>query len=42
MEPHRFVKFKAWKNAEEAKKIIRHAINLYKKRNNYSTLSKRC
>ncbi|MGQ9460713.1 MAG: inorganic diphosphatase [Candidatus Bathyarchaeaceae archaeon] len=32
LEPHKWVKFKAWKNAQEAKKIINYAINLYKKK----------
>lgn len=31
LEAHKFVKFEAWKNAEEAKKIVKYAINLYKK-----------
>ena len=31
LEPHKWVKFKTWKNADEAKKIIEYAINLYKK-----------
>ena len=31
LEPKKWVKFKAWKNAEEAKKIISYAIKLYKK-----------
>jgi len=31
LEPRKWVKFKAWKNADEAKKIIDYAINLYKK-----------
>ena len=31
LEPRKWVKFKAWKNAEEAKKTINYAINLYKK-----------
>ena len=31
LEPRKWVKFKTWKNAEEAKKIINYAINLYKK-----------
>lgn len=30
LEPKKWVKFKEWRNAEEAKKIIRYAINLYK------------
>jgi inorganic pyrophosphatase len=30
LEPHKWTKFKSWKNAEEAKKIIEHALNLYK------------
>jgi len=32
LEPHKWVKFKAWKNAQEAKKIINCAINVYKKK----------
>lgn len=32
LEPHKFVKSKTWRNAEEAKKIIEYAINLYKKK----------
>jgi len=32
LEPHKFVKFKAWKEAEEAKKTVNNAINLFKKR----------
>ena len=32
LEPHKWVKFKTWKNAKEAKKIIEYAINLYKKK----------
>jgi len=32
LEPHKWVKFKAWKNAQEAKKVINYAINLYKKK----------
>jgi inorganic pyrophosphatase len=32
LEPHKFVKFKAWKNAEEAKKIIEYAMNLFKEK----------
>jgi len=32
LEPHKWVKFKVWKNADEAKKVIEYAINLYKKR----------
>lgn len=31
LEPHKFVKFKAWKGAEDAKKIVKYAVNLYKK-----------
>jgi len=29
LEPKKWVKFKAWKNAEEAKKIVNYSINLY-------------
>ncbi len=32
LEPHKWVKFKTWKNAQEANEIIKHSINLYKKR----------
>lgn len=32
LEPHKWVKFKTWKNADEAKKIIEHSINIYKKK----------
>jgi len=32
LEPHKWVKFKAWKNTQEAKKIINYSINLYKKK----------
>jgi len=32
LEPKKWVKFKAWKNAGEAKKIINYAINLYKQK----------
>ena len=32
LEPRKWVKFKAWKEAKEAKKIIKYAINLYKKK----------
>ena len=32
LEPKKWVRFKAWKNAEEAKKIISYAINLYKEK----------
>ena len=31
LEPHKFVKFKNWKNAQEAQKIVDYAVNLYKK-----------
>ncbi len=31
LEPHKWVKFKAWKSSQEAKKIIDYSINLYKK-----------
>lgn len=30
LEPKKWVKFKAWEEAEEAKRIIEYAINLYK------------
>ena len=32
LEPHKWVKFKTWKNADEAKKIIEYSINIYKKK----------
>jgi len=32
LEPKKWVKFKTWKNAEEAKEIVNHAIELYKKK----------
>jgi inorganic pyrophosphatase len=32
LEPKKWVKFKAWKNAEEAKELVNYAINLYKRR----------
>ncbi len=32
LEPNKWVKFKAWKNAEEAERIISYAINLYKEK----------
>ena len=32
LEPHKWTKFKAWKNAVEAKKIIEPAIDLYRKK----------
>jgi inorganic pyrophosphatase len=32
LEPHKWVKFKTWKNAKEAKKIIEYSINIYKKK----------
>jgi inorganic pyrophosphatase len=31
-KPPNLVKFKAWKNPQEAKKIINYPINLYKKK----------
>jgi len=31
LEPHKWVKFKAWKDSREAKKIINYSIDLYKK-----------
>lgn len=30
LEPKKWVRFKSWKEAEEAKRIIEHSINLYK------------
>ncbi|MEM2110862.1 MAG: inorganic diphosphatase [Candidatus Bathyarchaeia archaeon] len=32
LEPKKWVKFKAWKDLEEAKKIIEYSINLYKEK----------
>jgi len=32
LEPKKWVKFKVWKNAQEAKKIINYSINLFKKK----------
>ena len=32
LEPHKWVKFKTWENADEAKKIIEYSINIYKKK----------
>ncbi|MFW9882094.1 MAG: inorganic diphosphatase [Candidatus Thorarchaeota archaeon] len=32
LEPHKWVKFKEWKNAKDAKVIVRNAINLFKNR----------
>ncbi len=32
LEPKKWVKFKTWNNAEEAKKIVDHAVELYKKK----------
>jgi len=32
LEPRKWVKFKAWKNAQEAKKIINYALGLYKRK----------
>ncbi|MBS7632102.1 inorganic diphosphatase [Candidatus Bathyarchaeota archaeon] len=32
LEPHKWVRFKEWKNAEEAKKIVNYSIKLYKKK----------
>ncbi len=39
LEPRKWVKFKAWKNSEEAKKIINYSIELYRK--NYSSKYKK-
>ncbi|MFX1571680.1 MAG: inorganic diphosphatase [Promethearchaeota archaeon] len=33
LEPHKWVKFKEWKNAEGAKEIVNYSINLYKSKN---------
>lgn len=32
LEPKKWVKFKTWKNAREAKKIVTYAMNLYKQK----------
>jgi len=32
LEPKKWVKFKAWRNAEEAKKIVNYAIGLYRQK----------
>ena len=32
LEPHKFVKFKSWRDAEEAKSTINQAIDLFKKK----------
>jgi inorganic pyrophosphatase len=32
LEPKKWVKFKEWRNAEEAKKIINYAIKLFRER----------
>jgi len=32
LEPKKWVKFKTWKNAEEAKKIINYSMDLYRKK----------
>ena len=31
LEPHKWVRFKEWKNTEEARKIVNYAINQFKK-----------
>ena len=31
LEPHKWVRFKEWKNTEEARKIVNYAINRFKK-----------
>jgi inorganic pyrophosphatase len=31
LEPHKWVKFREWKNAEEAREIVNHAIDQFKK-----------
>lgn len=33
LEPKKWVKFKTWKNNEEAKNLVNYAINLYKQKN---------
>lgn len=37
LEPKKWVKFKEWKNAEEAKKIINYAIGLYRQKHGSKT-----
>jgi len=37
LEPKKWVKFKTWKNAEEAKKIINYAIELYRQKHGSKT-----
>lgn len=37
LEPKKWVKFKAWKNAEDAKKIVNFAVNLYKQKSTSKT-----
>jgi len=32
LEPKKWTKFKAWKNAEEAKKIVNYGLDLYKQK----------
>ena len=32
LEPRKWVRYKTWKNAEEAKKIVNYSINLYKEK----------
>jgi len=32
LEPHKWVKFKEWKNAREAKEIVNYSINLFKEK----------
>ena len=32
LEPHRWAKTKDWKNAEETKKIVKYAMELYRER----------
>jgi inorganic pyrophosphatase len=32
LEPHKWVKFKEWKNAEEAKEVVNYSINLFKEK----------
>ncbi|MFW9784924.1 MAG: inorganic diphosphatase [Candidatus Heimdallarchaeota archaeon] len=34
LEPHKWVKFKEWKNVEEAKKIVEYSISQYKQAQN--------
>ncbi|MEM3088864.1 MAG: inorganic diphosphatase, partial [Candidatus Bathyarchaeia archaeon] len=37
LEPHKWVRFKEWRNAEEAKKIVNYAIKKFKELNKNSS-----